>query len=136
MAGLAKRGMGSFLRCRLVQPIRRAVYRPVPGRANARRIYTVRRSVLSVAVGVLALAAAGPGFTQINTGGFAPIVRGNFNLAEAYPATSGGYTGASPLTIAPNGCWDPSQFGLGGEANPTVQAPTVDNRCASAIALQ
>jgi len=91
--------------------------------------------VLSVAVGVLALAAAGPGFTQINTGGIAPIQRGNFNLAEAYPATSGSYTGVSPVLISPNGCWDPSILGFS-ETNPTVVAPTVDNRCASAIALQ
>jgi hypothetical protein len=86
-------------------------------------------------VGVLALAAAGPGFSQINTGGFTPIVRGNFNLAEAYPATSGTYAGATPLTIAPDGCWDPSQPGFS-EANPTLVPPTVDNRCASAISIQ
>src|SRR5436309_7360891 len=102
--------MGSFLRCRLVQPISGNEW--VPGRANARRIYTVRRSVLSVAVGVLALAAAGPGFSQINTSGFAPIDRGDFNLAEAYPALSGSYTGISPVQIAPNGCWDPTILGF------------------------
>jgi len=106
-----------------------------PGRANARRIYTVRRSVLSVAVGVLALTAAGPGFSQINTSGIPPIQRGNFNLAEAYPATSGSYTGATPVQIAPNGCWDPSAVGFT-DVNPIVQAPTVDNRCAASIALQ
>src|SRR6478672_5937820 len=103
----------------------------LPGRANARRIYTVRRSVLSVAVGVLALAAAGPGFSQINTSGIPPIQRGNFNLAEAYPAVSGSYTGISPVLISPNGCWNPGGLEIPVN-NPTVEAPTVDNRCAAA----
>ena len=95
----------------------------------------MRRSALSVVVCVLALAVAGPGFSQINTSGFAPIQRGNFNLAEAYPATSGTYSGASPVQIAPNGCWDPSVLGFT-DANPIVQAPTVDLLCSASIALQ
>jgi len=95
----------------------------------------VRRSALSVVVCVLALAVAGPGFSQINTSGFAPIQRGSFNLAEAYPAVSGTYSGASPVQIAPNGCWDPSVAGFT-DANPIVQAPTVDLLCSASIALQ
>jgi hypothetical protein len=89
----------------------------------------VRRSVLSVAVMgvVLALAAAGPGFSQINTSGFAPIQRGAFNLAEAYPATTGSYTGNGPVTISPNGCWTTTQA-VSGAQSPTqagqIQSPT------------
>lgn len=92
----------------------------------------MRRSLLFLAVSGLALTVAGPGFSQINTGGIAPIQRGNFNLAQAYPAISGGYTGSLPVTIAPNGCWDPSIPGFS-EANPTVQAPTLDQRCSFTI---
>ena len=85
----------------------------------------MRRSVLSVAVmgGVLALAAAGPGFSQINTSGFAPIQRATFNLAEAYPAVSGSYTGSTPVTISPNGCWTAAS------GTPTVVTPTLAMRC-------
>jgi hypothetical protein len=94
----------------------------------------VRRSLLSVAVaGVfLALAAAGPGFSQITTGGFAPIQRATFNLAQDYPAVSGSYTGSLPVTIAPNGCWNPAAAGFN-EANPTVQAPTLLTRCSATV---
>ncbi len=89
----------------------------------------MRRSLFSVAVaGVfLALAAAGPGFSQINTGGIPPIQRATFNLAQAYPATSGTYTGASPVVIAPNGCWNPNgqdisvTDGPGADAGDAVQ---------------
>jgi hypothetical protein len=90
----------------------------------------VRRSVLSVAVMgvVLALAAAGPGFSQINTSGFAPIQRGTFNLAEAYPAMTGSYTGNVPVTISPNGCWTTTQQAVSGTQSPTqagqIQSPT------------
>src|SRR5262245_11387363 len=99
-----------------------------PGRSNARRIYPVRRSVLSVAVAGFTLAVSGPGFSQISTTGPAPIQRGTFNLAQAYPATSGSYTGTSPVLISPNGCWNPSIQGFN-EQNPTVQAPTLESRC-------
>lgn len=80
----------------------------------------MRRSVSSVAVmgSVLALVAAGPGFSQINTSGFAPIQRATFNLAEAYPALTGGYTGSTPVTISPNGCWVPSGVGGNQGQNP------------------
>ena len=86
----------------------------------------MRRSVLSVAVmgGVLALAAAGPGFSQINTSGFAPIQRATFNLAEAYPAVTGGYTGNSPVTISPNGCWTTTQQVVSGALSPTQAGQT------------
>jgi len=86
--------------------------------------------LFSVAVaGVfLALAAAGPGFSQINTGGIPPIQRATFNLAQAYPAVSGTYTGASPVVIAPNGCWNPNGQDIS-VTNPTVQAPTLETRC-------
>src|SRR5437016_4185564 len=73
--------------------------------------------------GVLALAAAGPGFSQINTSGFAPIQRATFNLAEAYPAISGSYTGSTPVTISPNGCWTAAT------GTPTVVTPTLAMRC-------
>jgi hypothetical protein len=90
--------------------------------------------VLSVAVAgiYLALAAAGPGFSQITTGGFAPLQRATFNLAQAYPATSLGYTGSSPVTIAPNGCWNPAAPGFN-ETNPTVQPPTLLTRCSATV---
>src|SRR5260370_33286917 len=74
--------------------------------------------------GVLALAAAGPGFSQINTSGFTPIQRATFNLAEAYPATSGGYTGNSPVTISPNGCWTTTQQVVSGAQSPTQAGQT------------
>jgi hypothetical protein len=93
----------------------------------------VRRSVLSVAVAGLALATAGPGFSQISTGGFPPIQRGTFNLAQAYPATSGTYTGIAPVLIAPNGCWNPNGTPGFSEANPTVQAPTLETRCSTTV---
>jgi len=100
--------------------------------------------------GVLSLAAAGPGFSQINTSGFAPIQRATFNLAEAYPATSGTYTGSTPVAISPNGCWttagatggstgqNPGQFGFPGQTpppqgasggTPIVVTPTLADRC-------
>jgi hypothetical protein len=96
---------------------------------------------------VLALAAAGPGFSQINTGGFAPIQRATFNIAEAYPATPGTYTGNVPVTISPDGCWTtgpvagatggqtqgqvPTQTQTGGAVGgtPTVVAPSIFDRC-------
>jgi hypothetical protein len=71
--------------------------------------------------GILALAAAGPGFSQINTSGFAPIQRATFNLAEAYPALTGGYTGNTPVTISPNGCWTTTAQTVSGS---TGQTPT------------
>jgi hypothetical protein len=80
----------------------------------------------------LALTSAGPGFSQIITSGFAPIQRATFNLAQAYPATSGSYTGNLPVTIAPNGCWNPSIPGFS-ELNPTVQAPTLETRCNTSL---
>jgi hypothetical protein len=109
----------------------------------------VRRSVLSVAVMgvVLALAAAGPGFSQINTSGFTPIQRATFNLAEAYPAVTGSYTGISPVTISPNGCWTttavsgasgttqtqagqtPVAGASGGTVQVVVVSPTLAMRC-------
>ena len=89
----------------------------------------MRRSVSSAAVagGFLALAVAGPGFSQINTGGMTAIQRATFNLAQAYPASSGtfpvaGQVCASPVAIAPNGCWNPSIPGFS-ELSPTVQPP-------------
>lgn len=88
----------------------------------------MRRSVLSVAVAGFTLAVSGPGFSQISTTGPAPIQRATFNLAQAYPATSGTYTGNSPVLIAPNGCWNPSIPGFN-EQNPTVQPPTLESRC-------
>jgi hypothetical protein len=92
----------------------------------------VRRSMLSVAIAGLALTVAGPGFSQINTGGITPTQRATFNLAEAYPATSGTFTGSLPWPIAPNGCWNPSLPGFS-EASPTVQAPTLDLRCSATV---
>jgi hypothetical protein len=76
----------------------------------------------------LALAANGPGFSQISTSGIPPIQRATFNLAQAYPAISGPYIGTNPVSIAPNGCWNPSLPGFS-EANPTVAPPTLESRC-------
>ena len=106
----------------------------------------MRRSVLSVAVmgGVLALAAAGPGFSQISTSGFAPIQRATFNLAEAYPAMTGSYTGSTPVTISPNGCWVPTavsgstgqsqtQAQNGGVLGSTGQTPVLHHPAAGSV---
>jgi hypothetical protein len=89
---------------------------------------------------VLALAVAGPGYSQINTGGFTPIQRATFNMAQAYPATSGSYPVAgqvcpSPVAIAPNGCWNPSIPGFS-ETNPIVVPPTLGTRCNTTLQPQ
>jgi hypothetical protein len=67
----------------------------------------VKRSLFSLAIACLAVAAAVPASAQINTNGLPNTDHVPFNLAEAYPCTAGTYAdslGLTPLKVFTGTC--------------------------------